>query len=224
MLSNPWRFSSEYFDDDVEMVYYNYRHHDLIVGRWQSRDPIEGVSEYLFVNNRPSDCHDALGLIEYNFDTKKCKLDVVIKWELSFDEETPKPISISPFRVLLPVKWSDSEKIEWMNKAKSTVSDYFGSLRQRCMPPSNKCCKCKDGVAVSVSIKYVEGDADFNVVVIGYDGASIRSKVIHSKKHVDLDRSAPYWRGNDDMRDNPENPGEIQIVLIRTFPMPSTIP
>jgi RHS repeat-associated protein len=39
--ANPWRFSSEYAEDDTATVYYNYRHYDPIVGCWLSRDPIE---------------------------------------------------------------------------------------------------------------------------------------------------------------------------------------
>ena len=41
---NPWRFSSEFADDDMTMVYYNFRHYDPNVGRWIARDPLE----YLF--------------------------------------------------------------------------------------------------------------------------------------------------------------------------------
>ena len=38
--ANPWRFSSEYQDLDLGLVYYNYRHYDSVTGRWLSRDPI----------------------------------------------------------------------------------------------------------------------------------------------------------------------------------------
>ena len=37
---NPWRFSSEYADDELGCVYYNYRHYEPVTGRWLSRDPI----------------------------------------------------------------------------------------------------------------------------------------------------------------------------------------
>ena len=39
--SNPWRFSSEYGEDDTATAYYNYRHYESMTGRWMSRDPIE---------------------------------------------------------------------------------------------------------------------------------------------------------------------------------------
>ena len=41
---NPFRFSSEYADDVLGLVYYNYRHYEPMTGRWLSRDPIEGLS------------------------------------------------------------------------------------------------------------------------------------------------------------------------------------
>ncbi len=39
--TNPWRFSSEYAEDDTATVYYNYRHYEPVMGRWLSRDSIE---------------------------------------------------------------------------------------------------------------------------------------------------------------------------------------
>ena len=37
---NPWRFSSEYAEEVILLVYYNYRHLEPVVGRWLSRDKI----------------------------------------------------------------------------------------------------------------------------------------------------------------------------------------
>ena len=39
-LANPWRFSSEYAEDDTATVYYNYRHYEPVMGRWMQRDPV----------------------------------------------------------------------------------------------------------------------------------------------------------------------------------------
>jgi RHS repeat-associated protein len=38
---NPFRFSSEYFDDESGLVYYNFRYYSPELGKWMSRDPIE---------------------------------------------------------------------------------------------------------------------------------------------------------------------------------------
>ncbi len=57
LSTNPWRFSSEYAEDDTATVYYNYRHYEPVIGRWLSRDSIGevDVSLYVFL------CNDMLG-------------------------------------------------------------------------------------------------------------------------------------------------------------------
>ncbi len=64
---NPFRFSSEYADDALGLVYYNYRHYDSHTGRWINRDPLVEVSTlggYLFCNNCMMDSFDLLGLLD----------------------------------------------------------------------------------------------------------------------------------------------------------------
>ena len=39
-LSNPWRFSTKYWDDETGLGYWGYRYYQPGVGRWASRDPI----------------------------------------------------------------------------------------------------------------------------------------------------------------------------------------
>ena len=61
---NPFRFSSEYHDDETGLVYYNYRYYSPEFGRWISRDPIEeegGVNLYAMVGNNPVNYWDKLG-------------------------------------------------------------------------------------------------------------------------------------------------------------------
>jgi RHS repeat-associated protein len=62
---NPFRFSSEYADDDLGLVYYNYRYYNPQNGRWISRDPMtekESCLLYGYVNNMPTLYSDELGL------------------------------------------------------------------------------------------------------------------------------------------------------------------
>ena len=47
--TNPWRFSSEYADDDTATVYYNYRHYEPVTGRWLCRDPYKEEEDTFFV-------------------------------------------------------------------------------------------------------------------------------------------------------------------------------
>ena len=65
--SNPFRFSSEYFDEETGLVYYNYRYYTPELGRWISRDPIEeqgGMNLYAFIRNNSITIFDNLGFSE----------------------------------------------------------------------------------------------------------------------------------------------------------------
>ena len=62
---NPFRFSSEYYDSELDLVYYNYRHYSPSLGRFLSRDPIAeqgGLNLYAFVGNSGLQKTDTLGL------------------------------------------------------------------------------------------------------------------------------------------------------------------
>lgn len=66
--SNPFRFSSEYFDEETALVYYNYRYYSSELGRWISRDPLEeqgGYNLYGMIGNNPLYGWDHLGLEEH---------------------------------------------------------------------------------------------------------------------------------------------------------------
>jgi RHS repeat-associated protein len=61
---NPFRFSSKYLDEDVELYYYGLRYYSPELGRWVNRDPIGengGVNLYLFCFNNPQNSIDGLG-------------------------------------------------------------------------------------------------------------------------------------------------------------------
>ena len=61
---NPYRFSSEYYDAETGLIYYNYRYYYPEAGRWLSRDPIGtkgGYNLYGFVNNNPISWWDVHG-------------------------------------------------------------------------------------------------------------------------------------------------------------------
>lgn len=61
---NPFRFSSEYHDEELGLVAYIYRYYHPLDGRWLTRDPIGEKSLYnlyAFVKNMPSFDIDYLG-------------------------------------------------------------------------------------------------------------------------------------------------------------------
>ena len=62
---NPFRFSSEYSDDILGLIYYNFRHYVPDDGRWSCLDIIEdvvGKNLYSFVDNFSMSSSDYLGL------------------------------------------------------------------------------------------------------------------------------------------------------------------
>ena len=62
--ANPFRFSSEYHDDETGLVYYNFRYYSPELGRWTNGDPIEeegGWNLYQMVFNNIVDWWDDLG-------------------------------------------------------------------------------------------------------------------------------------------------------------------
>jgi RHS repeat-associated protein len=81
-LSNEFdfRFSSEFFEQETGLVYYNFRYYSPELGRWASRDPIEEVGGggglYGIVFNDPINQLDYIGLTklrnckDYSYDTK----------------------------------------------------------------------------------------------------------------------------------------------------------
>jgi RHS repeat-associated protein len=72
-LDNPWRFSSEYAENDTATVYYNFRNYDSLNGRWLIRDPIYefgGANLYCMLWNESVDLTDSLGMGESYYDSK----------------------------------------------------------------------------------------------------------------------------------------------------------
>ena len=60
---NPFRFSSEYADNALDMLYYNYRSYVPKAGRWMSRDPaFESLNTVVFCQNNTQNLIDVLGL------------------------------------------------------------------------------------------------------------------------------------------------------------------
>ena len=60
----PFQWSSEHYDSELDLVYYNYRHYSPSLGRFLSRDPIEeqgGLNLYAFVRNALGGSADFLG-------------------------------------------------------------------------------------------------------------------------------------------------------------------
>ena len=67
--NNPIRFSSEQFDADLGLVYYNYRYYFPAIGKWLTKDPIGemgGWNLYAFCGNNAVNTWDRWGQIYEN--------------------------------------------------------------------------------------------------------------------------------------------------------------
>ena len=64
--TQPIQWSSEFFDSELALVYYNYRHYNPVDGRWVGRDFIHSSNLYSYCSNR-AEHTDILGLRAYVF-------------------------------------------------------------------------------------------------------------------------------------------------------------
>ncbi|MCP4021116.1 MAG: RHS repeat-associated core domain-containing protein, partial [Desulfobacteraceae bacterium] len=65
--SNPYRFSTKFFDTEMGMYYYGFRYYFPEIGRWLSKDPLGeygGLNLYAFITNNPINKWDVFGLYE----------------------------------------------------------------------------------------------------------------------------------------------------------------
>jgi len=63
---SPWLRSSEFRDELLNLVYYNYRSEDPELSRWTTREPLDNDDKnpYLLLHNNAVDAFDYLGLME----------------------------------------------------------------------------------------------------------------------------------------------------------------
>jgi len=70
-----FQWSSEHYDSELDLVYYNYRHYSPSLARFLSRDPIAeqgGLNLYAFVGNAPTAKWDVLGKWSFWEWLKRC--------------------------------------------------------------------------------------------------------------------------------------------------------
>ena len=124
---NPFRFSSEFHDTELGLVYYNYRYYSPVLGRWTKRDPLgteDGIAEYLTLSNHIVNETDYLGLAEYevgNGDLPYHPDKGSGKWgALATDTELLEMFSAAKWRILVLVS-----TLEGFPDAKGHLYYYF---------------------------------------------------------------------------------------------------
>ncbi len=80
-VTHPIQWSSEFNDEELGLVYYNYRHYNSKNGRWISRDFIQSYNLFNFVLKTPLLSIDCLGLQGiFDIDNNKCTASLNIKY------------------------------------------------------------------------------------------------------------------------------------------------
>ncbi len=106
-VTQPFQWSSEHYDSETALVYYNFRHYSPALGRWLSRDPIEeqgGRNLYAFVGNHIGSSVDILG---------KWSLWECIKRCLGFKSSAD---DITKYSVAMGVTYLGAECIRFRNR------------------------------------------------------------------------------------------------------------
>lgn len=67
-VTQPIQWSSEFYDDEVGLVYYNYRYYNALEGRWLCQDPLVTVPIYRYIRNMVTRYYDDRGLLTIGID------------------------------------------------------------------------------------------------------------------------------------------------------------
>ena len=127
--TNPFRFSSEYADAALGLVYYNYRHYEPVTGRWLSRDPLNvwrNINIMSFSDNNPLACSDMFGLL------KRDQIKEIMSAIVNCKEYDPDPRWDAALNVLLAElmgkkDWKQAF-IETLKKTNSLLQGINGKL------------------------------------------------------------------------------------------------
>lgn len=85
---NPYRFSSEYADDALGLVYYNYRHYNPADGRWCSSDPMNEPGFFFApIVNTTSYCLSSVGFLDNKVPNSFDHVGLLFACDLCEDEK-----------------------------------------------------------------------------------------------------------------------------------------
>jgi len=94
---HPFRFSTKRTDPTTDLVLYEYRAYNPVVGCWLSRDPIAetgGKNLYGFVRNRPTKGLDFLGLCKIGEKQTNCQAKVMAWGHVPQVEEAARDLAL----------------------------------------------------------------------------------------------------------------------------------
>lgn len=156
---NSFCISSEYFDSETKLAYYNYRYYDPQLGRWLSRDPIDedgGLNLYVFAGNNGINKTDTNGLFpgEYDPPGTPGAPTVISPWMTPPDEysEERRAFNEELLRALLGISDVSTCFSDCMNNNAfpgiPSIEIPFAELPKKMLPPFRQVSSTQPGTSI----------------------------------------------------------------------------
>ena len=138
-VSNPFRFSTKYLDNETGFYYYGFRFYDPAKGSWPSRDPIGergGRNLYAFVGNNGILRVDAWGLMDMDGSDREDRAHDHDLPPLPPSTYTPNPPSIFDNNTIYTEQGGQTNQTEWFDthygpQVQSAKKIIIGKFNQR---------------------------------------------------------------------------------------------
>ena len=147
-IDQPIQWSSEHYEPELALVYYNYRHYNPLDGRWINRDPIAeegGRNLYGFVRNNPSMLYDLHGLVKMIYATKTCRYIALFLVKFIFEDVRYEPVyegnELQGFLRTQGRSWNANQKDAFKNKFYRAIRQKWNNQKTLISTNPNCCCK-----------------------------------------------------------------------------------
>ena len=232
---NPFRFSSEFYDDETGLVYYNYRYYSPALGRWLSRDPIGengGANLYIMCKNNVLFFNDIRGLFESGkryemmnsnlYKSRHDNDDKIITSVIDFEKELEEekyivdmgiPLGHSDFTRGYPHKFINGE--QWFDftlediDSKTSPNPFWGEPKNHFQDLSSS----NDQIATAIGIEFIiqkKSGEDIDVSYFKEKNLKCDANEFERAMHRMQDYFTHYEKG---FRWDPFNPMEKDIGL-----------
>ncbi|MDO5465119.1 MAG: RHS repeat-associated core domain-containing protein [Akkermansia sp.] len=157
-VTQPIQWSSEVWDSELGLVYYNWRYYNTVVGRWNSRDKVYNDNLYQFTRNNATFIIDELGLKEFYFNEQSCALTLKLKLEIDFVKSVRFGYDQIGFNTYYGSDWDKAS----MDKAEKYILDSINSVwhNKYKLTTNNKCCPCEK-TGINILLEFVKGEYFF---------------------------------------------------------------
>ena len=171
-ITQPFQWSSEYHDAELEFVYYNYRYYTPSCGRWLERDYVVSHNLYHGMKNSAIEYIDKLGLMtagdpdfwgENNYNAEKKEIVQIPGKNISkgncfryafnspTNEETNDKIRLSPWDIK-----------KFGQQSCSIITKYVLSIEGVEKKKGKECPECTYEVTLHIQRAYAGNDGDYH--------------------------------------------------------------